>query len=303
MDRLTALKVFKTAAQLGSFAEAARRLGLSPAAISKNISELEDHLKTRLFNRTTRRLSLTEAGTAYFDRISPLLDDLEEADEMVSALNTSPTGVLRVTAPQSLTLHCLGRLPARLLQTYPGLSMRLDLDDGKTNIVEAGYDLAIRGGSQLEDSSLMARKLMDLPHVVCAAPAYLDACGAPARPEDLRRHECLTYVLSDHAAEWRFSRTGESIGVAVSGRFFTNSSLAVRDAALEGLGIALLPRLYVDRDLKEDRLRIVLDDWMLPAASVYAIYPSRHHIAPKLRAILDIVAEELAARTEDKTSF
>lgn len=295
MDRLTALTVFRTVAELGSFAEAGRRLGLSPSAVSKNVAELEAHLKARLFNRTTRRLSLTEAGTAYAHRIAPLLDGLAEADGMVGAMTAAPTGLLRVAAPVSLTLHRLSGLPARLLKAHPGLTLRLDLDDGRINIVEAGYDVAIRGTSRLEDSSLMARKLLDLPHVVCAAPAYLEAHGEPERPEDLRDHACLTYALSDHADLWPFARDGASVRVPVSGRFCATSSLAVRDAALAGVGVALLPRLYVEAALEEGRLRPLLLDWSLPLASVYAIYPSRRHVAPKLRAFLDLLVEELGA--------
>ncbi len=151
-------------------------------------------------------------------------------------------GLLRVAAPVSLTLHRLSGLPARLLKAHPGLTLRLDLDDGRINIVEAGYDVAIRGTSRLEDSSLMARKLLDLPHVVCAAPAYLEAHGEPERPEDLRDHACLTYALSDHADLWPVRpRRGERARARCRAASARRPALAVRDAALAGVGVALLP--------------------------------------------------------------
>lgn len=171
MDHLTALKVFRTAARSASFAEASRQLGLSAGAISKNVSELEAYLKVRLFNRTTRRRSLTEAGAAYLAQIEQALDSLERAEETVRLLADHPAGVLRVAAPASLSLVCFSKIVPRFLATYPDVSLRLDLDDRKVDLVEGGYDIAVRGSDRLEDSSLMARALTDLPHVVCAAPA------------------------------------------------------------------------------------------------------------------------------------
>lgn len=293
MDHLTALKVFRTAARSASFAEASRQLGLSAGAISKNVSELEAYLKVRLFNRTTRRRSLTEAGAAYLAQIEQALDSLERAEETVRLLADHPAGVLRVAAPASLSLVCFSKIVPRFLATYPDVSLRLDLDDRKVDLVEGGYDIAVRGSDRLEDSSLMARALTDLPHVVCAAPRYLGRSKTPSAPADLRRHECLRYTLSDRAHEWVFTKGAETQRIAVSGRFETTSSLAVREAALEGLGLGLLPLPYVAKDLADGRLVQVLADWELPTATVYAVYPSRHHVSPKLRAFLDILTDDL----------
>jgi len=293
VDQLTALKVFRAAAKSRSFAEAARQLGLSAGAISKNVSELEAHLKVRLFNRTTRRRSLTEAGAVYLEHIEHALGSLERAEQTVHLLAERPAGVLRVAAPTSLSLVCFSRIVPRFLATHPDVSLRLDLDDRKVDLVEGGYDIAIRGSDRLEDSSLMARALTDLPHVLCADPSYLARCGTPSAPADLRRHECLRYTLSERASEWEFSKGAETLRIAVSGRFEASSSLAVREAALEGLGLGLLPRCYVAKELAEGRLVPVLADWRLPVATVYAVYPSRHHISPKLRAFLDILTDDL----------
>ncbi|KQT52488.1 MULTISPECIES: LysR family transcriptional regulator [unclassified Aureimonas] len=293
MDQLTALKVFRAAARSGSFAEASRKLGLSAGAISKNISELEAHLRVRLFNRTTRRRSLTEAGSAYLGQIEQALDALDRADETIRLLSDRPAGTLRVAAPLSLSLVCFSRIVPRFLSAYPDVSLLLDLDDRKVDLVEGGYDMAIRGSDRLEDSSLMARALTDLPHVVCAAPAYLAKREAPSSPEDLPRHDCLRYTLSDRANEWVFTREGETRRIAVTGRFQTTSSLAIREALLEGLGVGLLPLPYVAADLAEGRLVRLLGDWTLPTATVYAIYPSRHHVSPKLRAFIEIITDDL----------
>lgn len=293
MDKLTALRVFHAAAEAGSFAAAGRRLGVSAAAVSKNIAELEDHLKARLFNRTTRQVSLTEAGAAYLARVGPLLADLDRADESVAQLTRGPTGVLRVAAPASFSIVCLSRVSARFLAAYPEMSLHLDLDDRKVDIVAGGHDLAIRGSRRLDDSSLTARKLVDLPHVLCAAPGYLAQHGTPSTPHDLESHACLSYALSEPPGEWQFTRGADTARVPVRARFAATSSLALREAALEGMGLALLPLIYVSEALASGRLVRVLPDWHSPTASMYAIYPSRTHLAPKLSAYVNFLVDEL----------
>ncbi len=295
MDRLTALKVFRKTGESGSFAEAARQLGLSPAAISKNIGELEAHLKVRLFNRTTRRMSLTEAGTIYLDRICRILDNLEEADRALDPLHETPSGTLRVAAPMTATLMCLSRAIPRFLAQYPAISLDLDLDDRRVDIVRDGYDLAIRGSDNLENSSLTARKLVVMPHVLCAAPSYIAAFGEPTTPEALRSHHCIRFSLSGHANAWEFREGERTVRVAAKGRYSVTSSLAVRDALLEGLGIGLIPAPYVREEIATGRLRPMLENWSTSDVSIYAVYPSRQHLAPKLRAFLDFLIVEMKA--------
>lgn len=293
MDRLTALTVFRRAVELGSFAAAGRLLGLSPAAISKNIGELEAHLGLRLFNRTTRRMSPTEAGALYYERIAGVLDDLEAADGALGSLQHLPRGRLKVSAP--LTLSLIGLSPAipRFLARHPDLSLDLHLDDRRVDIVGDGYDVAIRGSDRLEDSSLVARKLMTLGHVVCAAPDYLDRQGTPAVPEALSTHACIQFTLSGHAADWTFRQGSRTATVAVDGRYKVTSSLAVRDALRAGFGLSLIPRLYVQDDLAQGRLRTVLDDWTAVETAIYAVYPSRRQMAAKVRAFLDFIVQAL----------
>lgn len=294
MDRLTALNVFRRVVELGSFASAARHLKLSPAAISKNISELEAHVGVRLLNRTTRRMSLTEAGTLYYEQIAGVLDDLEAADNALGPMQHMPSGQLRVSAPVTLTLTCLSSAIPRFLEQYPDLSLDLQLDDRRVDLVGEGYDLAIRGSDRLEDSSLIARKLMTLKHVVCAAPAYLERFGTPASPDELKKHNCVQFTLSGHAAEWVFERGGRSIPVTIDGRYKVTSSFAVRDALRAGFGLSLIPKLYVEEDIQAGRLCTVLNEWSAVETSIFAVFPSRRFAAAKLRAFIDFLAEEMS---------
>ena len=301
MERLTALTVFRHAAELGSFAATSRHLGLSPAAVSKNIGELEAHLTVRLFNRTTRRMSLTEAGALYYERIVRVLDDLEEADDALRTTQETPRGLLRVSAPMTVTLLCLSPALPKFLARYPEVSLDLQLDDRRINIVEQGFDLALRGSDNLEDSSLIAQKLMTMVHVVCGAPSYFERYGVPASPEDLVNHCCIQFTLSGHAKVWTFKNVDDlrpasgyrTISVPIDGRYKVNSSLAVRDALRAGFGLSLIPWIYVRDDLNEGRLQTVLDEWSPDETTLYAVYPSKRYVTSKVRAFLDFLVEEL----------
>jgi DNA-binding transcriptional LysR family regulator len=295
MDHLTALKVFRTTAAAGSFAGAARQMGLSAAAVSKNIAELEAHLKVRLINRTTRQMSLTEAGAAYVERLSRILDDLSEADAALAPMGSSPGGVLRVSAPMTFTLTALSPAIAEFMRRYPNLRLELNLQDSRSDLIGEGYDLVIRGSDRLEDSSLVARRLTTMAHVLCGAPGYFADRGRPAQPEDLKAHECVQFTLSDHASKWTFTRAGRSVAVPIDGRYKVSSSIAVRDAVLAGFGLSLIPRIYVEGELASGRLQAVLEDWEADRTPVYAVYPSRH-LAAKTRVFVDFLVERLSAR-------
>lgn len=298
MDRLTALTVFRQAAELGSFAEAARKLGLSPAAVSKNIGELEAYLGNRLFHRTTRRMSLTDAGVLYYDRVSPLLDDLKDADSIIGDMQDTPSGVLRVSAPVSVTLMSLSSALPGFLRRYPDLTLDLQLDDRRVNLIDGGFDLAIRGSDNLEDSSLVARKLMTLQHVLCGAPAYFDRFGLPRIPSELKDHCCVQFSLSGHSNKWDFKKGAQKVTVPIDGPYKVSSSLAVRDALLEGFGLSLIPLIYVRKDIEEGRLRTALDDWSPNQTQIYAVYPSRRHLSSKVRVFIDFLLEEFKGRQQ-----
>lgn len=291
---MTALTVFRTVAELGSFAATARQLRLSPAAISKNVSELEAHLSTRLINRTTRRMSLTEAGTLYLGRVAQILDDLSAADSALQIAQNTPSGTLRVSAPMTVALIGLSEAIPGFLKRYPDLSLDLNLDDRRVNLVEEGFDMALRGSDNLEDSSLVARKLTTMAHVVCAAPKYLDEFGRPATPQELARHNCIQFSLSSHATRWSFRKDGRTEHVAIRGRYSVGSSLAIRDALRAGFGLSLIPRMYVAEDLATARLEAVLETWTPNETALYAVYPSRRYVVPKVRAFLDFLVEQLA---------
>lgn len=293
VDRFTALNVFRKVVELSSFAAAGRRLGLSPAAISKNIGELEAHLGVRLLNRTTRRLSRTEAGLQYYDSVVRVLDELDEADAALGPPQRSPSGLLRVATPSTLTYIRLSAAMPRFLDRYPDISVDLHPDSRRINLVEDGFDIAIRATDALVDSSLVARKLMTMQQVVCGSPAYFQRNGRPMHPRDLQRHNCLRFSLSGDVDEWEFSKGAERERVSVTGRYRAASSLVVRDAVRAGCGLSLLPRIYIKDDLEKGVLVTVLDDWISIQYSVYAIYPSRRYVPAKVRAFLDFVVEEL----------
>lgn len=297
---MTALNVFRHVAELGSFAEAARHLRLSPPAISKNVAELEAHLGVRLINRTTRRLHLTEAGTAYLYSVRRILDELAEADRALGPLAANPVGTLKVTAPASVTLMRLSARLPEFLARYPEISLDLHLDDRRVDILRDGYDLAIRGSDNLEDSSLIARRLTTLRHVLVAAPSYWAARGRPTQPGELAGHECVRFTHSGHADLWEFRQHGRIERVPVRGRYSVASSLSVRDALLAGFGASLVPRIYVESDLGAGRLEAVLEDWDTVETVLYAVYPSRRHLAPKLKVFLDFLADVFRNGGEQK---
>lgn len=294
MDRYTALQVFRCAAELNSFAEAGRRLGLSSAAISKNVAELEAHVGVRLIHRTTRRMALTEEGRIYLAHVTRGLDALAEADQALSPIKAAPRGTLRVSAPMTVTLTRLSAAIPRFLSRYPDLKLDLHLEDRRVDLVRDGFDMAIRGSDNLEDSSLIARKLAVMPHVLCAAPSYFAARGKPRTPAELKALDHVRFSLSGHADVWEFSKDGRTERVAVGARYSVSSSLAVRDALRAGFGVSLMPRPYVDDDLREGRLQAALEDWRTVETTLYAVYSSRQHVAPKIRAFLDFLVDEFS---------
>lgn len=292
MDRIAALRVFRRVIELNGFAAAARDLDLSNAAVSKFIKDLEADLGTPLILRTTRSLRLTDTGHDYFNQITRILDDLGKADDAVRSSGAEPRGVLRVSAPLSLGLVLLSAILARFAVRYPELDLDVEFGDQPVDLIEGRFDLAIRGGL-LRDSSLKARKLMDIERVVCASPDYLSRCGTPESPEDLSGHRCLTYSLSATPRSWVLERDGESVRIAVDGGFRANNSLAVREAAIEGLGVALLPKIYVVDALESGRLVRVLPDWRGEVHALYGVYPQHREASLKVRSLLDFLVDAI----------
>ena len=299
MNRLIALRAFVAVVEHGSFAAAARATGASNAAVSKNVRELEAELGVRLFHRTTRSMGLTEAGALYHERIRRVLVEMDEADDAVSGLAAEPRGRLRVTAPMSVGLLRIAPLVPRFLHEHPGIVLDLHLDDEKDDLIHGGFDLAIRGSAALPDSTLVARRLADLEHAVVAAPAYLDARGVPTTPEALAQHDCLLYANAERLDRWTLHRAGTATDhadrrtVRVTGPLVANNSLAIRHAVLAGVGIALMPRLYVEAELGTGEVIALLDGWAPVHQSLRAIYPPGSGALPRVRAFIDFLARHL----------
>ena len=291
MDRLAAIEAFVKVAETQSFSEAARRLRTSKSAVSRNVGALETELGARLFHRTTRSLTLTEAGQGYFERASRILGDLAEANLAVSQLQAAPRGRLRVNAPMSFGfLHLAPALPD-FLALYPEVAVDLIMNDRFVDLVDEGFDVAVRIGA-LEDSSLIARRLAPIRRVICASPAYLRERGPPLAPEDLKTHDCLCNSNIAAAREWRFvGADGKPLSINVSGRFSANNGDALRIAALGGLGIVSLPSFFVGRDLRAGKLVTVLEDFIPRDIGLHAVYPHSRHLSPKVRAFVDFLAD------------
>ena len=294
MDQLTALRVFARVAESGSFSKAAQTLKMSKSAVSKHVAALEGHLGAKLLYRTTRHVSLTEEGRAYLARATRILEDIDEADGAVTALKAEPRGTLRVNSALSFAIrHIAPAIPAFLRQ-YPRLTVDLELTDRFVDLVEEGYDIAIRIG-QLSDSSLIARRLANVPVVCVAAPDYLARAGTPAHPDDLAHHDCLLYRGRSGVSEWELGQGERSRRIRVDGPLVANNGDALKAAALQGLGIARLPVFLLDDELARGRLVEVLAACRPSPIPVQAVYAPNRHLSAKVRRFIDYFAARFAA--------
>jgi len=293
MDRLGEMQAFIAVVDQGGFTGAADRLGISKSAVSKHVSALEARLGARLLNRTTRRVSPTEIGLQYYDRARAVLDTAEEADALVAAHQESPRGKLKVSAPLSFgTLH-LSPLIAEFLCDHPDVSIDLSLDDRRIDLIDGGFDIAIRIGT-LEDSSLMARKLATLRRLFVASPGYLEAQGKPATLAELSRHQLLHYSFLSSGNFWKVNTpTGEERQVRTGGRIAANNGEILVDAAIAGLGIAYCPAFLASRALASGTLVEILADHPQPDTDLHAVYPPGRYVQPKTRAFIDFLAAKL----------
>ena len=294
MDSLTDIAVFVRVVDSGSFTAAAQRLDISKSVVSKYVTRLEERLGARLLNRTTRRLSLTEAGRVFYERSRKGLADIEDAQAEVSRLQGEPRGTLRINAPMSFgIMHVAPALP-EFLERYPDLTVDMNLDDRKVDVIEEGFDVSLRI-SELPDSSLVARRLGPCRHAIVAAPAYLERCGTPRTPEELRDHNIITYRYQESALDWHFQSPGNKpISVPVSGSLMMNNSLAIRAALLEEVGITRTPTFVVGKDIQDGRLTPILRDYETIEATIFLVYPQRRHLSPKVRAFVDFMVERVS---------
>jgi DNA-binding transcriptional LysR family regulator len=292
VDRFASLSLFVRVVETGSFSAASRAAGISQPTASKQIVELERHLGARLLQRTTRKLSLTEAGTRFYDHAKRLLADLAEAESSVSRLQGAAVGTLRVGAPVAFgRLHIVPELPDFLSQ-YPGLAVDLSLNDRFVDLIEERVDVAIRIG-RLSDMSLIVRHLGESRRVLAASPAYLAARGEPRTLDDLLSHDCIVYRYLATGNEWPFTGPAGPVSVRVNGSFSTNSSEAVRAAVLSGMGIAMAPFWMIGDALASGALKAILTEYLAPATDISALYPPTPHLAPKVRVFIDFLRRAL----------
>jgi len=291
MDRLRAMEVFVEVVRREGFARAAEALDTSPANVTRYISDLETHLNTRLLNRSSRKMSLTASGEALFERARSILDDVSEAEALVSSATMQPRGLLRINAPVSFGILQLAPLWPKFMALYPDVELDVSLIDRVVDIVDEGYDMALRiarGGS----TAHVARKLAASHNILCAAPAYLEKHGRPLVPSDLLQHRCIGYRYWATANEWHFFDDGEvEHTVKVPFVLQANNGDTVRAAALGGVGIIAQPTFLIGADLRAGRLVPLLPDFRLPDIDVLAVYPSRRHLSAKVRVMIDFLVE------------
>jgi len=295
MDRLTSMTVFTRVVEARSFAAAARQLRLSPAMASAHVQGLEERLGVRLLHRTTRQVHPTEAGQEFYASCAAVLQQIEEAEQAVSDSNRTPRGWLRVNASPGFGSDHLAPAIAEFTALHPQVSVELTLTDRVVDLVERGFDLAVRV-EPLPDSSLMVRRLATVPMVVCAAPTYLERRGMPLRLDELSAHSCLILdPLSSPHDEWRFvGAGGEHLVVRVAGNLRSNSAAALRAAALSGQGLACLPRYLVGEDLAQKRLIVVLGAFQAEELAISVVHPHRRQVALKVRAFIDFLATRIS---------
>jgi DNA-binding transcriptional LysR family regulator len=291
MVTIETLRTFVRVVETGSLTVVARETNASQSTISRQISQLEEHFGVRLFHRTTRHLSLTDDGRGLHEHAMVVLDHVERMEADLGRHKTSPVGQVRVAAPVSLGLKLLKRLPV-LMERYPGLSVELMMEDQAVDMVEERLDLAIHSG-EVENLTLIRRGLGTVVCVPVAAPVYLERHGTPRHPDHLIDHDCIVHRVASNKSEWRLIGPGGPVDIAVHGTLSTNSYEAALGAALGGLGIALLPEYQALDDIEAGKLRRVLPEYASEALPAYLVYPSRRHLPPRTRVVIDFLVDEV----------
>ncbi|MEO8751601.1 MAG: LysR family transcriptional regulator [Casimicrobiaceae bacterium] len=294
MDRFHAIAAFAKVVEMGSFARAAERLGVSVSSVSRHVTDLEAHLDARLLNRTTRRLSLTETGRGFHERCVQLLADLEEAEESAGAGAVVPRGTLRLSCAVTFGTRYLAPAVGAFMARYPEMRFNVELSDRIVDLVDEGFDAAVRIGA-IGGQNLIGRKVGVTQLVCCASPGYLARFGEPKTPEDLVRHACLLYEYAPQRDLWTFiDGTGHERKVRVAGPVHSNSGSFAQALALEGVGIAFEPDFIVGDDVRSGRLRPILRGFAPPATGIHVVYASRRHLSAKVRAFAEFLTERFA---------
>ncbi|HIF9211179.1 TPA: LysR substrate-binding domain-containing protein [Photobacterium damselae] len=285
---------FVAVSETESFTAAAKKIGISTAQVSRQISALENRLNTKLFYRTTRKVSLTEEGSIYYRHCRQVMDGLEEAERAITSLRGVPQGLIKMTAPVTYGEKYIVPLVNDFMLLYPEIEVTMDLTNRQMDLVEGAFDLAIRLG-KLGNSSMMAKRLTTRTMYLCASPAYLEKYGMPHTLSELRHHNCL---IGNHDY-WRFQEKGKEKSIRIAGSLSCNSGYGLRDAVIKGIGIAQLPEYYVDEDLANGSIVPILEKFQEPDEGIWALYPHNRHLSPKVRLLVDFLAEELPKKRVD----
>jgi DNA-binding transcriptional LysR family regulator len=288
---------FARVVKAGSFAGAARRLGVTSSVASKHVAKLEQVLGVRLLNRSTRKLSLTEAGAAYYEHCARIVEEVESSKTAIAQLQAAPRGQLRVTAPVTFANTRLGPILREFFTRYPDIQIDMNASNRVVDLAEEAFDVAIRIARALPPN-VVARELRPVRWHLCASPEYLEREGAPSHPANLSRHNCLTFPAAAPSTVWHFVRGTESVEVAVHGSLQSNMVEALHDLVLAGTGLTLLPGYIAGKDIREGKLRAVLEDWEIEAgSSLYAVYLPTRYLAPKVRVFVDFLVEKFGSRS------
>lgn len=293
MNKLQAMEVFVQVVDAGGFTRAAENMKLTKATISTLVQALEASLAVKLLNRTTRHVSVTAEGAAYYERCMRILSDVRDADDSLSRTRLSPSGRLRVDAPTGLASEVIIPALPDFFELYPDIRLELGCSDRQVDLIEEGVDCAIRGGRRLTDSSLIARRVGTMHYATCASPAYLERHGRPPHPNDLVHHRCVNYfsARTGKVFDWYFTRERERVQVALSSHIALSDSYAYTSAGLSGLGIVQMADFLMKPMIKEGRLVPILDDWINEPLPIYVVYPQNRHLSAKVRVFVDWIAE------------
>jgi len=299
MDRLTEMEAFATVVDQGGFTDAARKMGISKSAVSKHVSSLESRLGARLLNRTTRRVSPTEIGLAYYDRARRVLNDAGEADALVTSMQSAPSGLLRVSVATDFGVNHLSPILGQFLQDYADISVNMVLNNRYVELISEGFDMAIRVG-EMEDSSLRARKLCETQKRMIAAPRYFEKFGRPEKIDDLNDHKLLHYSNQSSGNVWKITApSGEKRQVRTAGWLTVNDGQSLLNAAVGGLGIAYLPSFLYAEPMRRGLLVDAIPDLPYETQGIYAVYPPGRYTQPKVRAFIDFLVDQFRERGAD----
>jgi len=289
-----AMTAFVEVARAGSFSAAARKLNMSTTAVSRHVADLERMLGVTLLRRTTRHVSPTEAGARYLPRAAAILDEIERLNAEISAVDSTPRGRLRITAPPAVGNEVIAPLAVDFIEAYPEIELEIEFTERLVDLVAEGFDAAIRAGP-LESSSMIAHRIVEMRYLICASPSYLERRGVPERPDDIDGHDCIHWRAAAGGA-WSFVKDGARVVVPIRGRLLMSNFAAEREAAVRGLGLAILPLLTVRNDLEARRLVPVLSDYEVHHGVLSLVRPPTPFEPPKLRAFIDFITAALRER-------